>query len=149
MNRNLLGTIDTQIIYFFRRIALPLSRFAIFVVFFWFGILKVLGLSPATPMVLALLAKTMPFIAPNTFLVFFGLLEMLIGVLFLIPRLERGAILLLFLHMITTIMPLALMSDMTWTAPFVPTLEGQYIIKNIALIALAIEIATRLRPREL
>jgi hypothetical protein len=29
---------------------------------------------------------------------------------------------------------------------FVPTLEGQYIIKNVAIIALAIGIAAQLRP---
>lgn len=71
---------------------------------------------------------------------------MLIGLLFLIRGVERIVIPLLFIHMITTIMPLFLLPDVSWSGFMTPTLEGQYIIKNIALIAAAFGIAAHLHP---
>lgn len=149
MNSYTIKETDARIIHILRAYSLPLSRFALFLIFFWFGILKVIGASPASPMVLALLHTTMPFFEPNLFLVCFGLFEALIGLCFLIPRLERVAIALLIIHLFTTILPLFLMADMTWSRPFVPTMEGQYIIKNILILALAVGIGAHLRPRHL
>lgn len=137
---------DRTFIEGFRKLALPVSRLAIFVVYFWFGMLKVLGLSPASPLVLALLDRTMPFISPEVFLVWFGLFEVLIGVVFLVPKLSRLAIALLVIHLITTVMPLFLLKSSLWTGMMVPTLEGQYIIKNVLIVALAIVLASNLTP---
>jgi uncharacterized membrane protein YkgB len=50
---------------------------------------------------------------------------------------EKVAIALLIPHMITTLLPLLFLPQTTWQAPFVPSLEGQYIIKNVVIIALA------------
>lgn len=138
--------IDVAIINFLRKIAMPVSRLAIFVIFFWFGLLKVLGFSPAEGLVKELLLNTLPFMEPATFMVYFGLFEMLIGIMFLIKGLEREVIPLLAFHMFTTFMPLILLPSVTWTRAFVPTLEGQYIIKNLVIIATAIGIATHLHP---
>ncbi|MDB5266888.1 MAG: hypothetical protein JWN89_703 [Parcubacteria group bacterium] len=149
MNRYTLERIDARIIHVLRTLSLPLARFAIFLVFFWFGILKVIGASPASPMVLELLHRTLSFMNPSLFLVLFGLFEMLIGISFLIPHLERAAIFLLAIHLFTTILPLFLMTSYTWTAPLIPTLEGQYIIKNILIMAVAVGIAAHLRPRHM
>ncbi len=138
--------IDLKLISFFRRISMPVSRFGLFVVFFYFGILKVLGLSPASGLVQALFEQTISFMSFNTFLVLFGLYECLIGILFIVPGLERVVIPLLFLHMITTFMPLFLLPSETWSGFLVPTLEGQYIIKNLVIIATAIGIVANLQP---
>lgn len=146
MNKESLARFDEALIGWLRKIHIPLGRTAIFVVFFWFGILKVLGFSPANPLVSALLEKTLPFITFGQFIVLFGLYEMLIGIVFLIPRAERVAIALLIPHMITTILPLIFLPSVTWQAMFVPTLEGQYIIKNVVIIALAFSLATQLEP---
>ncbi|MBI5134017.1 MAG: hypothetical protein HZA81_01365 [Candidatus Taylorbacteria bacterium] len=116
------------------------AHFALFVVFVWFGSLKLFGLSPANPLVSDLFGRTLGIILPmsaDTFIVCLGLLEVLIGILFVIPRAEKVGMGLLAVHMVTTIMPLFLLPDMTWSQAFVPTLEGQYIIKNIVIIALA------------
>ncbi|OGI64441.1 hypothetical protein A2733_01385 [Candidatus Nomurabacteria bacterium RIFCSPHIGHO2_01_FULL_40_20] len=139
-----LKTWDEKMIHFAKKWAMPFSRFAIFLIYFWFGILKVFALSPASPLVVALLKATMPGISPESFLVAFGLLEMVIGILFIIPHLERLAIFVLALHLITTIMPLFLLPQFTWDGFLVPTLEGQYIIKNILIIAIAIGILSHL-----
>ena len=125
-----------------------LARIAMMVVYFWFGILKLVGLSPANPMVKSLQAKTLPFLSFDQFIILFALFEMLIGILFLIPKATRVALLLFAAHMMMTTMPLVLLPGMTWQSAFVPTMEGQYIIKNIVLIALAGNLAvTSLKGR--
>ena len=138
---------DASLIHFFRKISIPMARISLFVVFFWFGLLKAIGLSPAGSLVHGLfdatLAGTVPFAA---FYVGFALFECLIGILFLIKGLERVVIPLLFIHMITTFLPLVALPDASWQAPFVPTLVGQYIIKNLVLVAVAIGIAAHLHP---
>ncbi len=127
-----------------RQFSVLFSRIALFVIYFWFGILKIIGQSPASPLVQALFTKTLahvPLLSFPVFLVLFGLFEMLIGILFLIPGRESVVLWLFFLHMITTTMPLFLVAGL-WTHRLVPTLEAQYIIKNLALIACALSIAS-------
>lgn len=141
-----LRKIDIEFINFAKRISVPFARLSIFVIFFWFGILKVLGFSPASGLVKDLLVRTLPFIQPDQFVVLFGIFEMIIGVLFLIKGLERLVVPLLLAHMITTIMPLFLLQSQTWSGFLVPTLEGQYIIKNLVIIAVSIGIAAHLHP---
>ena len=141
-----LRSLDIEIIHFFRRISEPVARIGLFVVFFWFGALKVFGASPATPLVQALFQHTIPFMPFSAFIILFGLFEMLIGLLFLFKGCERVVIPLLFLHMITTFLPLFLIPQETWSGFLVPTLEGQYIIKNLVIIAAAIGIAAHLHP---
>ncbi|MBI3420968.1 MAG: hypothetical protein HY006_02795 [Candidatus Sungbacteria bacterium] len=105
--------------------------------------MKIIFISPANPLVSSLLEKTMPFITFNQFIFWFGMFEVLVGVLFLLPKLEKIALTLLGLHLITTFMPLVMVPSVTWQGWFVPTLEGQYIIKNILIISCAFSLATR------
>lgn len=138
--------IDLKIINWLRRWFLPFARFAIFVIYFYFGILKVFDLSPASPLAQALVAKT---IGASHFDVLFHVLavfECVIGVLFLFPKATRVVIPLLFLHMIIVCSPLIFVPNLAWSKAFVPTLEGQYIIKNLAIAALAIGIAAQTKP---
>ncbi len=138
--------IDIKLINFFRRVSVPVARFGLFVIFFWFGALKVVDLSPASPLVQSLFEQTISFMSFCTFLVLFGLFECLIGILFIIPGLERVVMPLLLLHMFTTFMPLFVLPEVTWSGFLVPTLEGQYIIKNLVIISTAIFIAANLQP---
>lgn len=138
--------IDHELIHFFRKISVPSARVGLFVIFFWFGILKVIGLSPAGSLVHALFDKTINFMNFDTFYILFALFECLIGILFLIKGAERIVFPLLLLHMITTTLPLIFLPDATWQSAFVPTLEGQYIIKNLVIVAAAIGIASHLHP---
>jgi uncharacterized membrane protein YkgB len=116
------------------------AHIALFIVFVWFGALKIFGLSPAGPLVVDLFNHTLgvvlPFLSADTFMVLFGCFEVLIGILFVLPRMEKAAIALLIPHMITTMLPLFFLTEMTWDGMFTPSLEGQYIIKNVVIIAL-------------
>ncbi len=138
--------IDLKLIGFFQRNFVPVARFGLFLVFFWFGILKVVGLSPAGSLVEALFHQTITFMDFGTFYLMFGLLEMLIGVLFLIKGALRIVMPLLLFHMITTVMPLFVLPESSWQSFMVPTLVGQYIIKNIVIVACAMGIAGQLHP---
>jgi len=144
--KNRLHSLDTSVIRTCRKIEVPLLRFALFLVYAWFGLLKVWDLSPATPLVLELLDRTMPFMSPDAFLIGFGFFEVVLGILFLFPRFTRMAFFLLTIHLVTTMLPLIILPHMVWTRLFVPTLEGQYIIKNILIIAIAVSLAAREKP---
>ncbi len=141
-----LHKIDLEFINFAKKISVPFARLSIFIVFFWFGALKVFGYSPASGLVKNLLAQTIPFMSPDQFVVLFGFFEIIIGLLFVIKGMERIVIPLLLLHMVTTILPLFFLSNQTWSHLFVPTLEGQYIIKNLVIIAVSVGIAAHLHP---
>jgi hypothetical protein len=115
-------------------------------VFIWFGGLKVLGLSPASTLVQELFNTTVTFVPFDTFYILFAWFEVIIGVLFLFPKMTRIVIPLLFIHMITTFGPLVLLPSETWDGFMIPTLTGQYIIKNLVIIAVAMGIAAHVIP---
>jgi hypothetical protein len=48
--------------------------------------------------------------------------------------------------MIIVCSPLVFVPELTWKSFLVPTLEGQYIIKNIVVIALAFGVAANTKP---
>ncbi len=146
VQQNAIERLDVSLIKFFRRLSVPAARFGLFVIFFWFGALKVVGLSPASQLVQQLFERTVPIMSFSTFIIIFGVFECIIGLLFIVPGAERVVIPLLFIHMITTFMPLFFLPAVTWSGWFVPTLEGQYIIKNLVIIAAAIGIAAQLHP---
>jgi len=108
-------------------------RIGFFVVYGWFGITKVLQVSPATPLVLDLLHVTMPFMPPTVFLVAFGALEVVLGLSFLFPKITKIAVIATFLHLLTTMLPLVLLPAHTWLSFGVLSTEGQYIMKNLIL----------------
>jgi uncharacterized membrane protein YkgB len=138
--------VDLRLIAFFKRAFLPFARVALFVVFFWFGILKVLGLSPASPLAEALTAQTVGMQYFDLLFLVLSVIECVIGVLFLIPKATRIVIPLLLIHMAVVCSPLVLVPSEVWTGFLVPTLEGQYIIKNLVIVAVAIGVASQAPP---
>ena len=72
--------------------------------------------------------------------------ESLIGLGLILGIYMRATLLLLFVQMMGTITPLALFSSETFIRlPLVPTLEGQYIIKNLVLISAGLVIGATVR----
>lgn len=138
--------LDLRLIAFFKRSFVPFARFSIFLIFFWFGLIKLLGLSPASPLAKALTEQTVGLQYFDMLFAVLALLEVIIGILFLFPKATRIVIPLLLLHMAIVCSPLLLVPSYTWQQLFVPTLEGQYIIKNAVVIAVAIGIAASTAP---
>jgi uncharacterized membrane protein YkgB len=121
-----------------------LLRIAMGIIFIWFGALKPFGLSPAE----ALVAKATAWIPVPGFLYILTVWEITIGVCFLFKPLVRWGVLLLFLHMPGTLLPLITLPEETFVRfPFALSMEGQYIIKNLVLIAAGIVLGGQLTPR--
>lgn len=131
---------------------LTVLRIALAIVFLWFGALKLVpGLSPAEDLA-GRTIETLTFgVVPiEVALPVLALWEVAIGVGLLIGRWMRVTLLLLFVQMLGTVTPLFLFPAETWVRfPIAPTLEGQYIIKNVVLVAAAIVLGATVRGGEL
>ncbi len=122
-------------------------RIALAVTFVWFGILKPLGMSPAEGLLRATV-RWLPFFEPDQWVHIIGWWEVAIGITFLFRATTRIAILLLALQMVGTFLPLVLLPDVTFQHfPYAPTMEGQYIVKNLVIIAAAIALGGSVRRR--
>ena len=116
------------------------AHLSLFMVFFWFGIIKFFGISSANALVDGLRAIMISWWPFESFIIFLGTWEVTIGILMLFKKTEKIGIALLIPHMITTFLPLYYLPEITWQSFLIPTLEGQYIIKNIIIVALAASI---------
>jgi uncharacterized membrane protein YkgB len=139
--------LDRRITAFMARAGIPILRVALGIVFVWFGALKFFpGMSPAEDLVVA----TVPWIPGSIFLPILAAWEVAIGLGFLTGRALRITILLLFLQMPGTLAPVVLLPERVFTAfPLGLTLEGQYIVKNLVLIAAALVIGATVRGGQL
>lgn len=129
-----------------------LLRIALGIVFVWFGALKLIpGLSPAEDLAgRTIEALTFGIVPASVALPVLALWEVAIGIGLLVGRWMRVTLLLLFIQMAGTVTPLLLFPSETFVqVPFVPTLEGQYIIKNIVLVAAAIVLGATVRGGQL
>ncbi len=136
--------LDKRIAAWMRRHGHLLLRVSLGVTFIWFGILKPFGISPAADLV----AKTVYWFPPEVFVPILGWWEVAIGVGLLFRPLIRVALGLLFLQMPGTMLPLVLLPAVCFTqVPYAPTLEGQYIIKNLVLISAAIVVGGTVREK--
>jgi uncharacterized membrane protein YkgB len=148
MSPERLQATDSAITEWMARHGPVLLRVSLGIVFLWFGILKFFpSVSPAEELatrtidVLSLrlipAAVSLPLLAGWESLIGFGLL---------VGRGLRGILLLLYVQMLGTLTPIALFPhDVFVTIPFVPTLEGQYIIKNLVLISAGIVVGATVR----
>lgn len=140
--------IDVRITSTLARVAVPTLRIALGVVFLWFGVLKFFpNLSPAETLVGRTIEQlTFGVIRPDVSLPVLAAWESVIGIGLILGRGLRGILFLLALQMLGTFTPLLLFPQETFSAfPFAPTLEGQYIIKNIVLIGAAMVVGATVR----
>ena len=144
----LFDKIDIVITEWMARHGYRLMRISIGIVFFWFGILKFFpGLSPAQDLAIRTITLMSFGLIPD-FIIINGLAfwEVLIGVGLISGKFMRETLLLLFLQMAGTFAPVFLFPNEVFTRiPYAPTLEGQYIIKNLVLISAGIVSGGKLR----
>ena len=136
-----------------------LMRYSIFAlrmsmgtVYLGFGILKYFpGVSPAESLVLAvthvLSFGLVPTVIPNgVAMVLLATLECAIGLLLITGRWLRVAIYLLGAQLVGILSPAVLLAGREFAGPHhMPTLEGQYVLKDVILVAAAMVIATTVR----
>lgn len=128
--------------------AFTFGKISLFIIYFWFGILKVLNISPAEALVNHLGEITIEyFINNSTFIFLFGIFECFIGLGFLFNKTLKIAFFALLLHMATTFLPMIFLPNDTWNSFLTPTLVGQYIIKNLAIISLSYYLFLNLKQK--
>src|SRR5215467_1977487 len=108
--RDLLSSYEIAISSRMKRHGYRLLRIAMGIIFIWFGALKPFGLSPAE----ALVARATAWIPLPGFLYILAAWEVAIGVCFLYRPLLRWGVVLLFLHMPGTLLPLITLRDATF-----------------------------------
>src|SRR6266480_3890075 len=135
--RCLFDWVDPLIAGWMARHGLLLLRWSLGIVFFWFGFLKFFnGLSPAQELASRTISVlTLGKVRPEVSVPVLAAWECLIGLGLLSGRLQRVVLLLLFVQMAGTLLPLLFFPhEVFLRIPYAPTLEGQYIIKNLVLI---------------
>ena len=137
--------LDIFITKFMSKWGITFLRYSLGVIYIWFGILKPFGLSPAQELV----ENTVYwFDNPKTFVPILGWWEVVIGLTMCIKPLIRVSILLLFIQMPGTFLPLIFLPEVSFNNfPFGLTLEGQYIIKNLIIISAALVVGSTVRTK--
>ena len=146
--QNLFMVVDTRLTTFMSRHGVVLLRVSVGIVFLWFGFLKFFpNLSPAQDLATRTIEQlTFGIVQPNISLPVLAFWETLIGIGLITGKFMRLTLLLLFFQMLGTITPIFLFPSETFTQfPYAPTLEGQYIIKNLVLVSAAFVIGATVR----
>ena len=114
------------------------ARFSLGIIFVWFGILKLIGVSPVIPVI----EQSFPFIAKSqTMYAMLGWFEVVVGVGILIPAITTVMSILIIAHLIIATTGV-LISPQSFINGFpVLSVVGEFVIKNIALIALTLMLA--------
>jgi len=113
-------------------------RFSLGFIFLWFGVLKFFhGVSPAEQIAGRTISQlTFGLLKPSISLPLLALWECTIGLGLITGAWLRLTLILLYFQMAGTFLPLIFFPHETFTGSiFVPTLLGQYIIKNCVLIS--------------
>ena len=122
-----------------QRWSIPALRLTLGLIFFWFGILKLFDASPVTQ----LLKNTYSFLPLLPFAITLGVWEVLVGIGLMLKRAMRFTLGLLWLHMTGTFVALLLAPAFFFhhSNPLWLTVEGEFVIKNMVLVAAGLVIA--------
>lgn len=118
--------------------SVTLLKWALGIIYLHFGLLKFFPqLSPAEILSTeTIMALTGHLLTASQSLFLLALMETVLGLGFLLRIFPRATFVVFTLHMLGTLTPLVLLPEFTFkVAPFAPTLEGQYILKNLVFLA--------------
>lgn len=145
--RSTVGTLQARYdtaVNLLRRGSLPVLRIALGLVFVWFGALKVFGVTPVAQLVL----DTVPFIEAPTWIVpAMGVFEVVVG-LWLMTGVGLRLLLPVYAaHMLATFGVLVIQPELSFLNgnPLLLTTEGEFVVKNLVLLAAGIAVCSRSR----
>ncbi len=143
--RQLTGLDDT-ISRFLQRWSITLLRLSVGVVFIWFGALKVFDVTPVADLV----ADTVYWVDPDWFVPFLGAFEIVVGVGLISGRALRVVLGLFTLQMAGTFLVLVVQPDVAFRDgnPFLLTVEGEFVVKNLVLLAAGMVVGATVRRRD-
>jgi len=135
--------VDERMVRFMHTYGIRLIRISLGVVFIWFGMLKLIGRSP----VAQLIAQTVYWVRPEVVVPCLGVWEVVVGFGLLVRRVLRLTLLLFWLQLAGTFLVLLLRPDIAFQGgnPFLLTTEGEFVIKNLVLIAGGLVVGSTVR----
>ena len=139
---------DVKITRWMAKHSLSLLRVSIGIIFFWFGVLKFFdGLSPTQDLAIKTIdVVTFGLLTPSIIILGLAIWETAIGIGLIFSLFMRETLLLLYLQMIGTFLPVLFFpSEVFNIFPYSLTLEGQYIIKNLVLLSAGIVLGATVR----
>jgi uncharacterized membrane protein YphA (DoxX/SURF4 family) len=128
--------------------SIAILRVTLGAVFLGFGILKFFpGVSPAQDLVERTTdILTLGLVPGSVAIVGVAALECVIGLCLVAGRGMRGAIYLLMVQLVGILSPVVLLAGRMFDGPHgAPTLEGQYVLKDVILVGAALVLAATLR----
>ncbi|MFP3984119.1 MAG: hypothetical protein ACLFV2_10570 [Desulfurivibrionaceae bacterium] len=135
---NSIDNIDKKIFEVFYKHGHSVHRVSLGLIFIWFGLLKPFGAKTTT----SLLAHTIYFFPPEYILPLLGWWEVAIGLTLLFSKLVKYSIILQFIRIPGTILAFFIHPEICFVDfPYVPSPEGQYLIKDIIILFAGIAIA--------
>lgn len=143
-----LSLLEIRMVSWKIRNGIKVLRIALGIIFFWFGVLKFFhGISPAEVLATRTITKlTFGFIPASVSVYILATWETLIGIGLLTGIMLDFTLLLLYFQMAGTFLPMLFFPHEIFTnSVFVPTMEGQYIIKNLVLISAGIVIGSTVK----
>lgn len=144
---NALQSADASLHAWLRAHAITMLRVAVGVIILVFGVLKYFpGVSPAEELTKKTTdALTFGLVPSDVAIVVVATLETILGLLLITGRFLRVAIYLLAGQLIGVLAPLVLFPERLFDGPHgAPTLEGQYVIKDLIIVAAGLVVASTL-----
>jgi uncharacterized membrane protein YkgB len=143
--------VDERIRAFLGSVGVPLLRISVGVVFVWFGLLKIVDVSPVADLV----ARTVYWFDADVVVPALGVFEIVVGLLLIANRWLRVALALFAAQMLGTFLVFLVLPDVAFQDgnPFRLTVEGEFVVKNVVLIAAGMVVGSRVptlrdaRPR--
>ena len=141
-----LRALEEQTVEILQLISLPLLRLAVGTVFIWFGALKISNHTPVADFV----ANTLPWFDRAWVVPLLGIFEVLIGLVLISGQFVTLVCAALVAHLTGTFLSLIMQPDVTFQNgnPLMLTTEGEFVVKNLVLIAAALVIAARFDRRK-
>lgn len=139
---------DIKLTQWMARNGILFLRLSVGIIFLWYGFLKFF---PDVSSAESLATRTIEMlsfgiVSGKSAMIILASWEVLIGLGLISGFFLRETLLLLFMQMAGTMTPLFLFPAETFTIfPWVPTLEGQYIFKNLVIISAGIVIGATVR----
>lgn len=139
-----LATLEAMLKAFLERWSIPALRVALGAVFVAFGVLKFFpGVSPVEPLVEATWGVlTFGLVGGHLALVLTAIIETIAGLALISGVFARFGLAMLAVAFVGILSPLVFFPGELFTAAG-PTLLGQYVVKNVVLIAAALVVASK------
>jgi uncharacterized membrane protein YphA (DoxX/SURF4 family) len=144
--------VDNLLVSWMAKHGIGILRVNLGIIFLWFGFLKFIpGASPAENLASRTIERlSFGLIQSDVSIVLLATWETLIGLGLISGLYLRLTLFLLFAQMLGTLTPLLFFPTETFVnPPLAPTLEGQYIIKNLVLIAAGLVIGSTLQKKSI